>query len=448
MTPSTSSPPASPGAGPDTAATRAVTPDMVAPVMTSSRTSNGAATPAAGEATASGAAAGGAVTRGSRLRELSRSLVLGALGRSGPISQTELVRETGLSRATVASIVAELRQEGRLIAGSGPKPAGRGRPAVLLSLSTGADTVIGVDFGHAHVAVAVARLDGTVLAEHTEELDVHGAAAPSLDRAATIIADLLATLDLPQPPVLTGVGIPGPIEIGSDAEAGPTRRVCAGTVLPSWAGHDPAAELTARTGIPAIAENDVNLGVLGESRYGIGRGVADILFVKVSSGIGTGMILDGRLYRGSRGASGEIGHVQVREDGALCRCGSRGCLETVSSANAALALLAPAHGRPMSTADLFALEAAGDPGVLRLLTDMGTAVGKVVAVITANLDPKLVIVGGSMARAALVDSIAAAINRYNQPYVTTALTVVPASLGERASLMGAIAFAVETVAAG
>ncbi|MEO7127145.1 MAG: ROK family protein [Nakamurella sp.] len=196
-----------------------------------------------------------------------------------------------------------------------------------------------------------------------------------------------------------------------------------------------------RTGLAVMAENHANLGALGEHRFGAGRGMDNIVFVKISSGIGTGLILGGRLYRGSRGAAGEIGHVQIREYGALCRCGSRGCLETVSSADAALALLAPAHGRTMSAEGLFELEVAGDPGVLRLLTDMGAAIGRVIAVVAANLDPNMVIVGGSMARKALVDRVAAAIDRYNQPYVAADMLVVSAALGQRASLMGAIALA-------
>lgn len=393
--------------------------------------------------------------------------MLSELATTGPQTQADLVRASGLSRATVASIVDELRAEGRISLRNGPKASGRGRPPALVQLATGSDVVIGVDFGHSHLSIAVADLTGTILAERGEPMDVHHAAEESLDRAAALIADVVRDLADPgagrvaapaaasdavpaHRVVMMGIGVPGPIEVPQGASAGtggtPSVRVCAGTVLPSWAGYDPAAELTGRTGIPAIAENDANLGALGEQRFGAGRGLDNIVFVKVSSGIGTGLVLGGRLYRGSRGAAGEIGHVQVREDGALCRCGSRGCLETVSSADAALALLAPAHGRPMSADDLFELEAAGDPGVLRLLTDMGTAIGRVIAVVAANLDPSMVIVGGSMARDALVGSVAAAINRYNQPYVAADMRVVPAGLGERASLMGSIALAINAAA--
>lgn len=390
--------------------------------------------------------------RTSRLRELSRSLVIGALSDSGPLSQASLVRTTGLSRATVASIIDELRREGRITSDATAPTVGRGRPAALIRLASEANLVVGVDFGHTHLAVAVADLSGTVLVERREPMDVHHAARQSLDRAAEIILALLAEAGANgRAPAMVGIGVPGPIELtpspsGSRGTA-PAGRVCTGTVLPSWAGFDPAAEITQRTGLPATAENDANLGALGEHRFGAGQGVENIVFVKVSSGIGTGLILSGKLYRGARGASGEIGHVQVREDGALCRCGSRGCLETVSSEDAALALLGPAHGRTMSSGDLFELEAAQDPGVLRLLSDMGNAIGRIIGVVAANLDPNLVIVGGSMARDALVESVGAAISRYNQPYVAADMRIVRAELGERASLMGAVAMAINSATA-
>lgn len=384
--------------------------------------------------------------RPSRLRELSRSLVIGALTDTGECSQADLVRLTGLSRATVASILDDLRSEGRVTSAQVAKVTGRGRPATLVRLASESNVVIGVDFGHTHLGVAIADLRGTVLAERQEPMDVHHAAEESLDRAADVIKELIATTDTGgRDPVMVGVGVPGPVEL-VESEIGaswgaPTGRVCTGNVLPSWAGYDPAAEISRRTGLRAVAENDANLGALGEHRYGAGKGADNLVFVKVSSGIGTGLMFGGQLYRGARGASGEIGHVQVREDGVLCRCGSRGCLETVSSEDAALALLVPAHGRDMSPADLFELEAAGDPGVLRLLTDMGTAIGRVIGVIAANLDPNLIIVGGSMARDALVRSVGAAVNRYNQPYVAADMTIIRGALGERASLMGAVALA-------
>jgi predicted NBD/HSP70 family sugar kinase len=192
-------------------------------------------------------------------------------------------------------------------------------------------------------------------------------------------------------------------------------------------------------------ENDANLGAVGEHAFGVARGVEDLLYVKVSSGIGAGMILNGRLYRGSRGTAGEIGHVQVSDDGAICRCGSRGCLETFSSSDAALALLRAAHGPDLSIEDVLRIVRAGDPGAVRLFTDMGTAIGRVVAAVSANLDPRMIVVGGQVVDdpGPLLDGISAAVRRYTQPYVSSLLTVVGGTLGARAGLLGAVALAIE-----
>lgn len=377
--------------------------------------------------------------RPSRLRELSRSLVLTQLARSRSLSQADLVRTTGLSRATVASIVAELRADGRLETAHGTEPNGRGRPPALLRLSAGPDAVVAVDFGHSHLTVAVADLAGAVLAEERVPMDVHRSPDDALDSAASMIARLLEQAQIDHAPAHVVMGVPGPVDLR-------TGRLRSGTVLPTWEGLDAGSELALRIGCPVTAENDANLGAIGEYRFGAGRGIDHLMFVKVSSGIGAGMLLGGRLYRGSRGTAGEIGHVQVREDGALCRCGSRGCLETVSSADAALALLSPAHGREMTVDDLLALAKDGDPGTIRLLTDMGTAIGRVVAALAANLDPALVVIGGTMATEALVNGISAAVHRYTQPYVSSETVVVRSTLGERASLLGAIARAIEAAA--
>jgi len=381
----------------------------------------------------------GAAGRGSRLRTLSRSLVLTELATAGPLSQADLVRRTDLSRATVASIVSDLRGEGRITTRRAEVAAGRGRPPALLALAAGSRVVVGVDFGHSHLAVAIADLSGTLLAERRVPMAVHDSAPDALDRAAEMIDALLADVGSAAPPTAVVLGVPGPV----DRRTGLLR---SGTVLPGWEGLNPAAELAARTGLPVTAENDANLGAVGEHRFGAGRDVDDLMYVKVASGIGAGMVLGGRLYRGSRGTAGEIGHVQVREDGALCRCGSRGCLETVSSAEAALALLAPAHGHSMTVDDLIALAERGDPGTLRLLSDMGTAIGRVVAELAANLDPGLVIVGGGVATQTLVEGVSAAVHRYTQPYVSAELTVVEGALGVRAGLLGAVALAVQQAA--
>lgn len=406
---------------------------------------------------------------------MSRRLVLEELARSQPVSQADVVRSTGLSRATVASVVTELADSGRLVNVGGSAPAGRGRPPRLLRLHAGSGVVAGLDFGHSHLAIAVADLSGRLLTERRTELDVDSSADAAIDAATSLLAAMMSDLrdaagDAPgtadnaadnpvegtadsstadsaadagtDRPKAIVIGVPGPIDRVSG-------QLLSGTVLPGWVGVQPAEEFRRRLGQPVTLENDANLGAIGEHTYGRARGVQNLLYVKVSTGIGAGMILDGRLYRGSRGTAGEIGHVQVSDGGALCRCGSRGCLETLSSADAALALLRHAHGREMSLEEVLTIVRAGDPGAVRLFTDMGTEIGRVVAAVSANLDPTMVVVGGPLVDepGPLLDGIAAAVRRYTQPYVSSQLAVVGGELGQRASLLGAVARAIQLASA-
>lgn len=396
--------------------------------------------------------------RASRLREMSRRLVLAELAGSQPLSQADVVRRTGLSRATVASVVTELADQGRLAVGSidelgGTPPVGRGRPPRLLRLQTGPGVVAALDLGHSHLATAVADLSGTILAEDRIPMNIDASAQASIDAAHRQLFGLLERIDQqrdgggaghhgsaahPLRPLEIVVGVPGPIDGGSG-------QLRSGTILPGWVGVPAAEEFDRRFGQPVTLENDANLGAVGETTYGRARGVENVLYVKVSTGIGAGMILGGRLYRGSSGTAGEIGHVQVSEDGAICRCGSRGCLETLSSAEAAVALLRQSHGPDLTIDDAVAIVRRGDPGGVRLFTDMGTEIGRVVAAMCANIDPSMVVVGGPLVDdpGPLLEGIAAAVRRYTQPYVSAQLVVAGGELGQRAGLLGAIAMATE-----
>lgn len=377
---------------------------------------------------------------------MSRRLVLEELARSQPVSQADVVRRTELSRATVASVVSELTDAGRLVAVDGLPAVGRGRPPRLLRLHAGSGVIAALDLGHSHLAIALADLSGSLLNERWAELDVDRSADAAIDTAVTLLLEMLTELrdrGEHQRPKAIVIGVPGPI----DHKSG---QLLSGTVLPGWVGINPAQEFSRRLGQPVTMENDANLGAVGEHAYGRGRGVENLLYVKVSSGIGAGMILDGKLYRGSRGTAGEIGHVQVAEAGALCRCGSRGCLETLSSAEAALTLLQQAHGAQMTLDQALAIVRAGDPGAVRLFTDMGTEIGRVVAAVSANLDPTMVVVGGPLVDdpGPLLAGIAAAVRRYTQPYVSSQLQVVGGELEQRAALLGGVATAIQLASTG
>jgi predicted NBD/HSP70 family sugar kinase len=201
--------------------------------------------------------------------------------------------------------------------------------------------------------------------------------------------------------------------------------------------------MRSRTGQQVVIENDANLAALGEWRYGAGRDLANLIYVKASIGIGAGLILDNRLYRGAAGTAGEIGHTQINPDGTVCRCGNRGCLETIASLRPVLVSLSEAHGRAVDYDGLVALLAAGDIGARRVVADAGRRIGRPLADLCNALNPGLVVVGGELgnAGAALTDAIHESINRYAQPLIGQ-VTAQPSTLGPRAEMLGAVAAAI------
>jgi predicted NBD/HSP70 family sugar kinase len=191
-------------------------------------------------------------------------------------------------------------------------------------------------------------------------------------------------------------------------------------------------------------DNDANLGALGELWFGAARGLADVVYLKVSSGIGAGFVLDGSVYRGSTGNAGEIGHVLVRPEGAVCRCGKRGCLESVASAPALVELLRPTHGPELTVPGLIDLVAAGDLGALRVVDDAGRAIGRVLADLCDLLNPEAIVVGGDLAVAGepFLAAIRQVIDRRALPAAARAVDVRPAELGNRAEVLGALALVI------
>jgi predicted NBD/HSP70 family sugar kinase len=211
--------------------------------------------------------------------------------------------------------------------------------------------------------------------------------------------------------------------------------------MPGWVGIRPADELESRSGFTARIVNDANAGVLAEQRFGAAREVADVLYLRLSSGIGAGVICGGRVLLGAGGAAGELGHVTVDPNGAVCRCGNRGCLETVASPPAVAALLTRSWGRPVGDQDPADLLRAGDRGTLRAIEDAGDAVGRVLASAVLVLNPELIVIGGDLAAAGepLFEPIRRALARGIMSSHTRGLRIVPSALGDSAGVLGAAA---------
>jgi len=379
-------------------------------------------------------------------RAANRTAVLDVLVRSGPLSRADLIRLTGLSRSTVSAIVRELMDEGLVQECTDDSDTGagarrHGRPPTLLSITGAPGVLVGADVGHRHVRVAVADLSATPLSERFLSIDVDHEATEVLERTAEMVRECLAEADVSPDRVLgVGLGVPGPIDPRTGAIASP--------ILPGWVGLAPAAELSRRIGLEVHADNDANLGALGELQYGAARGTDDVIYVKVAGGIGAGLILAGRLHRGVTGIAGEIGHVRLKDDGPVCRCGSRGCLETLVAAQNLVGLLQPAYPEPLTVERMLELAHAGDAGVNRILDDAGRAIGRVLADLSNHLNPGAIVVGGDVGRArSLLRGISDSVQRYAQPDTAAALQVTPGELGDRAELMGALALAQGATAA-
>jgi predicted NBD/HSP70 family sugar kinase len=377
------------------------------------------------------------------LRQRNRLRVIDALRRSGPATRADIAREAGLSRATVSSLVAELVEGGMLVERKGddepPRGATRaGRPPVLIALGASAGAVLGVDFGHRHLRVAVADLGADVRAERRVELDVDHDAAEGLDTAAALVGEVLEESGIPRAAILgCGMGLPGPIDRA-------TGTVGSTVILPGWLGLRAAEELAARLELPVAVDNDANLGALAEMTYGVARGALDLIYVKVASGIGAGLVLGGRVHHGTRGIAGELGHIPIEPGGRVCRCGNRGCLETLAAGPAVLALLRESLGQDLTLADVLKRGAAGDVGTRRVLGDAGRAIGRALADACNLLNPELVVFGGELACAgqSLLDGVREALERYALPAAVASARVTTGVLGERAEVLGALALVI------
>jgi len=368
----------------------------------------------------------------SSLHRANLERVVRAVRMAGSLTQAEIARSTGLSAATVSNIVRELKESGTVQVT--PTSAG-GRRARAVSLSGDAGAVVGVDFGHSHLRVAVGNLAHQVLAEEAEPIDVDASAAQGFDRAEQLVQRLIATTGIsPEKLIGVGLGVPGPIDVET-GELGST------SILPGWSGTHPRAELASRLGVPVYVDNDANLGALGEQVWGNGRGTGDLAYIKVASGVGAGLVINGHIYRGPGGTAGEIGHITLDESGPVCRCGNRGCLETFTAARYVLPLLHSSHGTELTMARVVQLAREGDPGCRRVVADIGRHIGSGVANLCNLLNPSRVVLGGDLAEAGdlVLGPVRDSVARYAIPSAARQLTVVPGTLGGRAEVLGALA---------
>jgi predicted NBD/HSP70 family sugar kinase/biotin operon repressor len=370
------------------------------------------------------------------LRASNRLRVIQALQLLGVTSRADVARHTGLSRSTVSNIVAGLQAEGMVVDRhpDGRAAAGGGRPPALIALDPGAGFAIGIDFGKRHLAVALADLSHQLLAEEWREMADDYDAEDGIQQAAELVQLMVDASGADAGRLLgVGMGLPGPVHrsgvVGSSA------------ILPGWAGTLAAERMGERLEMEVWLSNDANLGALAESTWGAGRDACGLVYLKLATGIGAGIVIDGRVFEGAGGTAGEIGHTSLDETGDICRCGSRGCLETYASGSAIAALLSRSLGEALTLDDVLARAVGGNPGCRRALADAGRHIGAAVADLCNLINPERIVVGGSMAMAGdlLLDPLREAVGLRAIPSAAEDVRIVPGELGERAELLGAVA---------
>lgn len=367
------------------------------------------------------------------LRAANEARLVQAL-RSAPATQSELAERTGLANATVSNIVRDLRERGAV----STSPTVRlGRRASLVTLEQpGGPTVVGVDFGRQHVRIAIAVDGPGELVEDEIPLPPGHRAEESIAAAVGRLDELLDAAGLRRGDVAAiCAGVPGPI----DSRTG---TVLGQTILPEWEGVA-ASDVAEAFGMPVELVNDADLGAIAERAFGPHGQVDDLVFVKVGTGIGAGLVLGGRLHRSAIGIAGELGHVQVEPNGALCVCGNRGCLETLASARAMAQSLSTALGTPITTADIVRRAIDGDPATRRVIDDAGVAIGRAVATAASLLAPSLVVVGGPIAEVGdlLLGPVRESFRRFALHPLTTTTRIERTTLGRRAEALGAVTLA-------
>lgn len=349
----------------------------------------------------------------------------------GKLTHAELAGATGLSRATISNIVGALRVEGRVRVGDAIH---HGRRAKAVELAPEVGHAVGLDFGRRHITAVVAPFSREVVAEGEADLPGDVQWNDALEIGARLVERLMSRGRIDKSTLLgVGVGLPGPIDPS-------TGRVSALSIQPTWADAPVREALEERLGAAVVVENDANLGALGELGWGVSQEVRDLVYVKVGSGVGAGIVLDGRLFRGRHGTAGELGHLVVQPEGRVCRCGNRGCLETVVSADAIAGLLSPTHGDGLSAGDVIAGAEAGDRASRQALQHAGAVLGRAVSHLCTLFDISTVIVGGELAGAGelLIESMRGAITHTVLPGPST-VVVVASRLGRRATALGGAA---------
>ena len=380
--------------------------------------------------------------------------VMRALRKQGWISRSEVSNITGWSKAKASQEIRSLVDKGYLVeTGEGASQGGR-RPR-LLRINNQLGYIAGIDIGATSLDIAVADVTGSILRRESESTDVHLPPDTVLGRCCELLLDLIHELGKAPDQLLgIGVGVPGPVDFARGVLVAPP-------LMPEWENF-PIRDYVKRT-FPStfvVVDNDVNIMALGEQRAGEGAGIDHFIFVKIGTGIGAGIISNGRIHRGSDGCAGDIGHICVDKEGPLCTCGNRGCLEAMTAGPAitakaleaarngsspVLTQLRAANGGSLRPEDVNSACREGDQAALDIIRESGQMIGDVLASLVNFFNPSHIFIGGGISNFGnhLLVAIRKAVLHRSLPLATNHLSIKYSPMSSNAGVMGAISLALD-----
>jgi predicted NBD/HSP70 family sugar kinase len=358
------------------------------------------------------------------------------------VTRADLARRTGLARSTVAQRVDALLAHSLVYEAGGTASTG-GRPPTVLAFNHRAGVVLVADLGATHSRLAVSDLAGTPLAEVAQDLDIALGPERVLDWVHEQFTGLLRKAGRKNGDVRgIGVGVPGPVAFSAGQPVNPP-------IMPGWDGFSIPSWFAEHYDAPVLVDNDVNIMALGE-HWTYWRETEHLLYVKVGTGIGCGIVAGGHIHRGAQGAAGDIGHIRISgHDDVVCRCGNIGCLEAVAGGRALAQRLAAEGIEAANSRDVVQLVRAGDPVAIRMVREGGRALGEVLASCVNFFNPAVIVIGGDIGevREQLLAGVREVTFRRSLPLATRDLRTVPSRLGDRSGIIGAAIMVIEHVLA-
>jgi glucokinase-like ROK family protein len=375
--------------------------------------------------------------------------------KTGPLSRAAIVRETGLSKSTVSMHVEKLIKMGLICEEDHDQHSNLGRKGLLLKFAVDSGFIIGIDLGATSLYVALCNLDAEIIDSRSEDLLVSIGPERVMERVVFLIDALLTEHDLKVSGLLgIGMGVPGPVEFATGIPVSPP-------IMPGWHRYPIRSVLQTRYHCPVYIDNDVNVMAMGEKYYGLSKNIDNFIFVKIGTGIGAGIFCNGKLYRGSQGCAGDIGHIGVDGVELLCPCGNKGCLEIVAAGPAiglmgkeaaekgqSKLLLEKLNQQGYITAkDVGSLAEHGDLACVEIIQASGRTIGQVLAKLINFFNPSLIIIGGGVSGLGVrfLAAIKEVVYQRSLPLATRELQIQFSMLKKQAGVIGAAAMALEEI---